>query len=111
MNDCMKTFNINSADVLRKSEFAQRIYTQCITTIEANKRLLDSKTISYLILFNKINLKRTRDISSHDYGSVDMNIVYRISTKLLDKSVLSELRKELIQFKELEAGDDNAINR
>lgn len=95
LRDGMKTFNTDSAASLKKSDFAQRICTQCITTIEANKRLLSDGVLSRIPLFNAINLKRTRDISSHDYGSVDMNIVYRICTKLTEKGVLFELRSEL----------------
>jgi len=102
LRDGMRTFNIDSASALKKSNFAQRICTQCITTIEANKRLLGDEVISNLPLFNAINLKRTRDISSHDYGSVDMNIVYRICTKLAEKGVLFELRSELKHLKEIE---------
>lgn len=105
IGNCIKTLNINSSAELRRSDFAQRICTQCITTIEANKRLLDDTVKANTPAFNLIELKRTRDISSHDYGSVDMNIVYRICQKLTDKQILSELTSELESLEETKEGE------
>jgi len=86
----------------KKSDIAQRVCTQCITTIEMVKRLTSDDIKSNMSKFNKIKLSKTRNISSHDYDNVDMSIVYGISIKLITENILSELDDEIKRLEELQ---------
>ena len=108
INDTTNYFNLNNPVEFEKSDIAQRVFTQCITTIEMTKRLLSDDVKNNITNFNKIKLAKTRNISSHDYDNVDMDIVYKTSSKLIDKNILSELENEIKHLEELQKKEEEA---
>jgi len=106
INDAMNQFEIIDINEFEKSNLAQRVFTQCITTIEMTKRLLSDDVKNNIKKFNRIKLAKTRNIASHDYDNVDMDIVYEISIRLIDENILSELENEIKHLEELQKKEE-----
>jgi uncharacterized protein with HEPN domain len=88
-------FGINSAESLIGSEIASAAVTQTITNIYAAKKNLTGEILGNLNEFGKLKLSGARNIASHDYDSLNFNIIYDICIKLISDKIGEELRNEL----------------
>ena len=55
--------------------------------------------------FDKILLKAARNIASHDYDSLDFEIIYRRTLQLLNPKVSQELEAVVNDFEQSDTGD------
>ena len=85
---------IKSDAELENSVAAKFAITQLITNIYELTRNIQPATLQALRNFANIKLRTTRQIASHDYGSIDFRLVYAIAMKLTSPTV----RKELSRF-------------
>jgi len=106
IESAINQFDIDNITTFKKSDLAQRVCTQCITTVEMTKRLISEDVKNNINKFNKIKLSKTRNISSHDYDNVDMAIVYEISIKLIGEDILFELENEMKRLEELQKQEE-----
>ena len=91
-------FGVNSAEDLKASHICQLAITQLITNIyELRKRLRD-ETIEKMPLLESIRLKVPRNIASHDYDKLDLDLVYRRTLQLLNTKLHDEMEAILSDF-------------
>ena len=91
INEAYDTFQIGSADDLEKNVICHLAITQIITNIYEIKLKIQDATLAKMPLFYKIGLKAARNIASHDYDSLDFDIIYKRTCQLLKPEVLNEL--------------------
>jgi len=88
-------FGVNSADDLKASHICQLAITQLITNIyELRKRLRD-ETVEKMPLLRDISIKGVRNIASHDYYSLDFDIIYSRTLQLMGVELNDELEAML----------------
>jgi uncharacterized protein with HEPN domain len=86
--------NIGCFQELRRSLSAKYAITQLITNIyETARRFREEALKTSLPTFSNINLKRTRQLASHDYMSIDFKPVFEICQQLMSKKVREELER------------------
>ena len=85
--------NIKSYKELEDSVSAKFAVTQLITNIYELSKHIQISSLNILIEFNKIRIRTTRQIASHDYAAVDFRLVYAICLKLIAQAVSNELSK------------------
>lgn len=56
------------------------------------KKVLREETIEKLVMLNKVKIDTTRNITSHDYESIDPAIVYAIVKRIVNADVINELK-------------------
>jgi len=98
LTNIRKTFEkneIKNVNHFVTDEIAQAACTQFITNIYEAKKKLQDKTYNKLIELNKINLSGARNIASHDYNSLDFNIIYYISLRLINTTISDEINNTL----------------
>jgi uncharacterized protein with HEPN domain len=91
ISDAYATFQISNADNLARNEICHLAITQIITNIYVIKLKMQDVTLDKTPLFNKIGLKAARNIASHDYDSLDFDIIYKCTCRLLNPEVFKEL--------------------
>jgi len=64
-----------------------------------------SETIAKVPTVDKVRLKTARNIASHDYDSLDFDIIYRITLQLISKEVSKELEAVANDFQQSDASD------
>lgn len=80
-------FGIKAPVDLMNCDLAQLAVTQAITNIYEAKKLFRQETLNNIKEFDMIRISATRNIASHDYDSVNFNIIYDISVKLMSKQI------------------------
>jgi len=93
------TYNIFRAHELATNELCHFAITQIITNIYETKIKLTDDALAQIPKFAKIRLRTARNIASHDYDSVDFDIVYRITLQLTSNEVVKEL-EAIVAFKQ-----------
>ena len=95
MGEAFEQFNIKNSTDLEESHICQLAITQAITNIYELNKKLQTETSVKLILLSKLqySLKAARNISSHDYYSLDFEIIYRLVCQLLKPELSLELRE------------------
>jgi len=86
-------FGIKTLEDFEGSETCQLAITQLVTNIhEPSKKIGDDLT-AQMPLFSKQRkrIKVSRNISSHDYESVDWEIVYKLVCDLTKDEIIAEL--------------------
>ena len=97
--------NINNTNNLKNDEITQAACTQFITNIQELKKKLQDETYNKLVELNKIKLSGARNIASHDYDSIDFNIIYYICERLIKPVIFAEIYKILTELTEVEDKD------
>ena len=92
-------FDINSLEDLENDEVCQLAITQAITNIYEMKKKIRSEALAQAPAFDKILLKVARNIASHDYDSLDFEIIYKRTVQLLKSEVSQELEAIVDGFK------------
>jgi len=105
LRDAYGMFNITSAEDLAANDICQLAVTQIITNIYELKLKMRSKTLDRTPVFNKIGLKASRNIASHDYDSLDFEIIYKRTCQLLKQEVSDELEAAKDAVKRDNTGD------
>jgi hypothetical protein len=67
---------IESANILKYDELTQAACTQLITNIQESKKNLREKIYSKFLALNRIKLAPARNLASHNYDSLDFDIIY-----------------------------------
>ena len=96
--------NINNTNNLKNDEITQAACTQFITNIQEAKKKLQDETYNKLVELNKVKLAEARNIASHDYDSLDFNIIYYICERLIKPVIFAEAYKVLTEL----SGAENA---
>jgi len=93
MKDVFGEFHIKSLEDFENSETCQLAMTQLITNVHEPSKKINTDVIDKMPLFSKLRMriKVSRNIASHDYESVDLEIVYRLVTNLIRHEVMTEL--------------------
>ena len=104
IRECFEHYDIKSYRDLESKRLAQYAITQIITNIHELKKKMTDEVLSKLPEFDKIRLANARNIASHDYDSLDFEIVYRMcERRLLSDTAKNELEGVL---KSYEADND-----
>ena len=82
---------VKSYESLEDTVSTKFAVTQLITNIYEISKHMQATTLDSLKEFGKIRLRTTRQIASHDYGSIDFRLVFNICTKLTAQPVSDEL--------------------
>ncbi|MCL2851559.1 MAG: hypothetical protein FWE20_00790 [Defluviitaleaceae bacterium] len=93
IHDAYMTFKITSADELASNDLAHLAITQIITNIYELRQKISADTLAKVPLFDKIGLKAARNIASHDYDSLDFDIIYRRTQQLIKPEIYAELER------------------
>jgi len=99
--------SITNANKLKKDEITQAACTQFITNIQEAKKKLQDETYNKLVKLNKIKLAMARNIASHDYENLDFGIIYDICRRLVEESVLFEIREILAELEQIDVEEQN----
>jgi len=93
IGEAYTTFNIHGVGDLSGNHLCQLAITQAITNIYELRQRMTSESIGKMPMFSrlKLGLKAARNIASHDYDSLDFNIIYRITNQLKHPNVTLEL--------------------
>lgn len=94
IKDCFTHFDINSYSDIESERIAQLAITQCITNIYETKKNVQQTTLDNIPEFDQIKLSTARNIASHDYDSLNFEVIYRISTKLMSDKIYEVLENE-----------------
>ena len=101
IRDCFERYNIKSHNDLENEKLAQFAITQIITNIHELKKKLTDEALLKLPEFDKIRLAGARNIASHDYDSLDFEVIYRIcKRRLLSENVKNELEGVLESYED-----------
>jgi len=84
-------FNITSVDALKCNDIAQLAISQAITNVYELCKKIRIETINKMPLLKSINLKVSRNISSHDYDRLDFAVTYKQTKLLLNPEIYNEL--------------------
>ena len=109
LNNIKKAFeqnNINNTNNLKNDEITQAACSQFITNIQESKRKLQDETYNKLVELNKVKLAGARNIASHDYDSLDFDIIYYICERLIKPIIFAEAYKVLTELNEKEENQD-----
>jgi len=93
-------FNIKTLDDLEANDICQLAITQAITNIYEVKKKIRADALSRVPSFDKILLKAARNIASHDYDSLDFEIIYKRTLQLLKPEVSEELEAAKHDFQQ-----------
>jgi len=91
ITDAYKVFNIVKAEDFKVNHICQLAVAQAMTNIYELWKKLQAETIEKMPNLSTVRLKATRNIASHDYDSLDFDILYNQTQKLMKP----EIRKEL----------------
>jgi len=91
INKTYNKFEIKSINDLESDEVCQLAIAQAVTNIYEAKKIIRPITLLKAPAFDKILLKAARNIASHDYDSLDFEIIYKRTMQLLKSEVLKEL--------------------
>jgi len=91
IRNCLDHEKVISYESLEDSISTRFAVTQLITNIYELTKHMQIETLDSLTDFNKIRLRTTRQIASHDYGSIDFKLVFAICTRLTSEAVKEEL--------------------
>ena len=105
INNAYTKFDITNADDLAGNDICQLAITQAVTNIYELRQKIQADTLSQMPLFSKIRLKAARNIASHDYDSLDFDVVYKRTSQLLKSEVADELEAVKDGIKQDSTGD------
>ena len=105
INDAYNTFSIGSGDDLDGNGICQLAIAQAITNIYQLRQKIQEETLTKMPMFNRIGLKAARNIASHDYDSLDFNIVYKRTLQLLRQELSDELEAVKDDIEQCNTGD------
>ena len=93
IQDVLDKFDINDYESFEQDEICQLAINQLITNIHELTKKVDNETLNKMPILakSKLGLKNARNISSHDYDSLDFRIVYRLVMDLLSSNFKIEL--------------------
>ena len=91
--------SINSSRDLKMTLAAKYAITQLITNCYELSVNMRDETLCSMIEFQKIRLRTTRQIASHDYDRIDYNPVYAICLQLMSDNVYNELINKLSEIR------------
>ena len=83
--------NIETYQCLKDSLSAKYASTQLLTNIYELTKLMRGETLSNMKNFYTPELRRTRNVASHDYSAVDFRSVHFLCVTLMGKKVREEL--------------------
>lgn len=95
IRDAYRTYKIGHSRELAGNELCHLAITQIIINLYETKTKMTQETLARIPRFDRIRLKTARNIASHDYDSLDFDIVYRITMQLVSKEVIEELEAVL----------------
>jgi len=93
IEECFEHFDIKSSHDLESMRLAQLATTQAITNMFEAKKKLRPEAIDVIPVFDRVKIGRARNIASHDYDSVDFNIIFDICKRLMGEAVNNELNR------------------
>jgi len=101
IRDVLHEFDINSFRDFERDETCQLAISQLITNVheltkKINKDIIDKMPI---LAKSRVGLKNARNISSHDYDSLDYKIVYDIVKDLISTKFKNELEEMIDELK------------
>jgi len=108
ISDAYSMFNIGSETDLKNSHVCQLAVAQAITNINELRKKLRDETVKKMPLFGSVRLKAARNIASHDYDSLDFDIIYKRTQQILNPEVNSELEAMKNAF---ESSNTNDVKR
>jgi uncharacterized protein with HEPN domain len=93
INETYKKFDINNLENLEDDVICQLAITQLMTNIYEVQKMIQPETMDKLTLFSSLRfrLKAARNIASHDYESVNFEIIYNTIKSLNNEKVIKEL--------------------
>jgi len=99
--------NIKSVSDLQSNFMCQLAVTQAITNIFELQKKMQAEILSKTPLFSKLfpTMSAARNIASHDYESVDFEIIYRVTKQLTDKLMIQELEMLKNDIKRSQTGN------
>jgi len=92
------TLGVESREDFECNEICQLAIAQSITNIYEVKKKIRAETLSQVPAFDRILLKAARNIASHDYDSLDFEIIYKRTIQLLKPEVSQELEAIVNDF-------------
>ena len=110
IRNAYETFNIGNAKDLEEHDLCQLAVTQAVTNIYELYKKMREDTLSKAPSFSKIRLglKAARNIASHEYGSLDFGIIYRLTNQLLNQTIIDELEAIRNDLKQNSTGDSQS---
>jgi len=101
MREVLQQFDINSFEDFERNETCQLAITQLITNVHELTKKINKDLINKMPILAKsrVGLKNARNISSHDYDSLDYKIVYDIVKDLTSAKFKNELEGMMDELK------------
>ena len=101
ISEVLDRFDIQKYEDFEQNEICQLAITQLITNIyeltkKVEKDVLDAMPI---LTKSRSGLKSARNISSHDYESIDFRIMYRLVCDLTSDNFQNELEGKIDELK------------
>ena len=99
--DVLDKFAIHDYADFEHDEICQLALNQLITNIYELTKKIDNEVLDKMPILSKsrFGLKNARNISSHDYDSLDFKIVYRLVKDLTNTNFKKELEDMLDELK------------
>ena len=100
MKDVFAEFNIENFDDFESNETCQLAINQLVTNIYELMKKIDVNFYNKIPLLIKLRrrLKLSRNIASHDYEQLDLDIVYKLIISLASQEIISELEAVLHEY-------------
>ena len=102
IQDVFAKFEIKKYEDFESNEICQLAINQLITNIYELTKKVESGTLDKMPILKKSRsgLKSARNISSHDYDSLDHRIIYRLVKDLADDKFTEELEGMIDELKQ-----------
>ena len=102
IQDVFNKFSVQVYDDFEREEICQLAVNQLITNIYELAKKIDGDIVDKMPLLSKsrLSLKTARNISSHDYDSLDVKIIYRLVNDLTNIDFKRELEAMCNELKQ-----------
>jgi len=99
MRNLLNEFSILDFDDFENNETCQLAISQLITNVYELVRKIDENFYIHIPKFIKLRnrIKLSRNIASHEYEFLDLDIVYRLVLNLTDEKIINELEAAIIE--------------
>ena len=88
-------FGIETLNDFLGSDVCQLAVSQALTNVYELRKKLREETLAKMPNFQQIRLHAARNIASHDYDSLDFEIIYRRVNQLLREEIHTEMEDAL----------------
>ena len=97
MKDIFAELKINSLEDFENNLTCQLAISQLITNVHELLKKIEDDFHKEIPLFMQLRrrIKLSRDIASHDYESLDLDIVYKLLQSLMSDEIIKELEAAL----------------